>query len=119
MIFCVRAYSSNHPVRSLVRTRNFKNLATQMTTHGHTWTRTVTSNVTLIWPEFFLRRSVGSRSLTAISSIHRRVMPEHCVPTEQEHHPQRDSRVVFSPKQGVWQGGGLVDRSSSLSSSAH
>jgi hypothetical protein len=39
---------------SLVRSSNFKNLATQMTTHGHAWTRKVTSNVTgrcQSWPE--------------------------------------------------------------------
>jgi hypothetical protein len=35
-------------LNSLVRSSNFKNLATQMTTHGHAWTRKVTSNVTLI-----------------------------------------------------------------------
>ena len=35
-------------VESLVRSSNFKNPATQMTTHGHAWTRKVTSNVTLI-----------------------------------------------------------------------
>jgi microcystin degradation protein MlrC len=33
---------------TVVRSSNFKNLATQMTTHGHAWTRKVTSNVTLI-----------------------------------------------------------------------
>ncbi len=39
--------TNNPPVNSLVRSRNFKNLA-QMATYGHAWTRKVTSNVTLI-----------------------------------------------------------------------
>ena len=43
-----RTRTNNPPVNSLVRSRNFKNLATQMTTYGHAWTRKVTSNVTLI-----------------------------------------------------------------------
>jgi hypothetical protein len=43
-----RTRTYNPPVNSLVRSSNFKNLATQMTTHGHAWTRKVTSNVTLI-----------------------------------------------------------------------
>ena len=28
-------------------------------------------------------------------------MPEHRVLAEQEHHPQRESRIVLSPKQGI------------------
>jgi choline dehydrogenase-like flavoprotein len=31
----------------------------------------------------------------------RRGMPEHRVLAEQEHHPQRESRIVLSPKQGI------------------
>jgi len=38
----IRTYDPS--VNSLVRSGNFKNLATQMTTHGHTWTWKVTGN---------------------------------------------------------------------------
>jgi hypothetical protein len=47
----------------------------------------------------FCRRRKAYRSRQA--QIHWRIMPEHRVPAEQEHHPQRESRVVHSPKQGI------------------
>jgi hypothetical protein len=41
------------------------------------------------------------KSRSRRAQIHRRVMPEHRVPAEQEHHPQRENRIVLAPKQGI------------------
>jgi hypothetical protein len=52
-----RSRTYNPPVNSLVRRSNLKNVATEMTTHGHAWTRKVTSNATLFDPSCAWRRS--------------------------------------------------------------
>jgi len=35
------------------------------------------------------------------SQVYWRLLPEHRVLAQQEHHPQRESRIVLSPKQGI------------------